>query len=158
MLKKSSKLLGLAAIVAAGIQISSFGVAWAGPVPAASTPELPIVAETDALVQPAHARGYRHAHRRYSRPRYRYRGPRYRRRGYRGPRYRHRRPGYRYRHNGWWYSTPWFLPPYVGPGRSYNRRSHVNWCLSRYRSYNPRTNRFLGYNGVYQICRSPYSR
>ncbi|MDJ0930306.1 MAG: BA14K family protein [Breoghania sp.] len=45
---------------------------------------------------------------------------------------------------------PW--PYYRG------RRTHVDWCLRRYRSYNPRTNRFLGYDGRYHRCRSPYSR
>ncbi len=28
--------------------------------------------------------------------------------------------------------------------------SHVGWCLSRYRSYNPATNRYLTYGGVYR--------
>ncbi|CAN7525672.1 hypothetical protein ASD02_03765 [Ensifer sp. Root1252] len=34
--------------------------------------------------------------------------------------------------------------------------AHVSWCLSRYRSYNPATNRFLTYQGVYRACYSPY--
>jgi hypothetical protein len=38
--------------------------------------------------------------------------------------------------------------------RSYNR--HVNWCLDRYRSYNPATDRFLSYSGNYVRCNSPY--
>ena len=38
--------------------------------------------------------------------------------------------------------------------RGYN--SHVSWCLSRYGSYNPATNRFLAYDGYYKTCRSPY--
>lgn len=41
---------------------------------------------------------------------------------------------------------------YVRRGTS----AHVNWCLSRYRSYNPATNRFLTYRGVYRACYSPY--
>ena len=34
--------------------------------------------------------------------------------------------------------------------------SHVRWCLNRYRSYNPRTDTFLGYDGYRRRCRSPY--
>ncbi|OCP20971.1 MULTISPECIES: BA14K family protein [unclassified Ensifer] len=41
---------------------------------------------------------------------------------------------------------------YVRRGTS----SHVSWCFSRYRSYNPATNRFLTYQGVYRVCYSPY--
>lgn len=52
---------------------------------------------------------------------------------------------------------------YVGPRYGYRERyvrrggsAHVSWCLSRYRSYNPATNRFLSYGGVYKVCHSPY--
>ncbi|MBB1248951.1 BA14K family protein [Rhizobium sp. G21] len=34
--------------------------------------------------------------------------------------------------------------------------AHVRWCLNRYQSYNPATNRFLAYDGYYKVCRSPY--
>lgn len=58
---------------------------------------------------------------------------------------------------------------YIGPGgvwvnpprrqapryyRSYSR--HVRWCLNRYRSYNPETDRYRGYDGRYHRCYSPY--
>ncbi len=33
---------------------------------------------------------------------------------------------------------------------------HVQWCLNRYRSYNPRTNLFMGYDGRRHRCNSPY--
>lgn len=45
---------------------------------------------------------------------------------------------------------------YAPPPRYRRSRSHVNWCLNRYRSYNPRTDQFLGYDGYYHYCRSPY--
>lgn len=51
---------------------------------------------------------------------------------------------------------------YIAPRPIYRERyvrrggSHVSWCLARYRSYNPATNRFLSYGGVYKVCRSPY--
>ncbi|KOF14489.1 hypothetical protein AC244_26995 [Ensifer adhaerens] len=41
---------------------------------------------------------------------------------------------------------------YVRRGTS----AHVTWCFSRYRSYNPATNRFLTYQGVSRACYSPY--
>jgi hypothetical protein len=40
-----------------------------------------------------------------------------------------------------------------GPGAN----QHVEWCEARYRSYNPETNMFLGYDGNYHPCRGPAS-
>ena len=34
--------------------------------------------------------------------------------------------------------------------------AHVEWCLDRYRSYNPATNTYTGYDGLQHICRGPY--
>ena len=42
-------------------------------------------------------------------------------------------------------------PVYRG---GYNR--HVRWCLNRYRTYNPATNRYHAGGGVYPACRSPW--
>lgn len=36
-------------------------------------------------------------------------------------------------------------------------RSHVQWCLDRYRSYNPRTDLYMLRRGVWRHCISPYS-
>lgn len=50
-------------------------------------------------------------------------------------------------------------PVYADPGYRPPRRSwerHVDWCLDRYRSYNPRTNQFLSSSGYYKVCRSPF--
>jgi hypothetical protein len=33
----------------------------------------------------------------------------------------------------------------------------VRWCKKRYRSYNVRTDRYLGYNGKYRRCVSPFT-
>lgn len=51
---------------------------------------------------------------------------------------------------------PIYYPPpvYRPPAGSWN--AHVRWCLDRYRSYNPRTNQYLAYDGYYKVCRSPY--
>lgn len=56
----------------------------------------------------------------------------------------------------WWddgYRRP--PPPPVYGGRNWSR--HVEWCLNRYRSYNPQTNRFLSTSGYFKVCRSPYN-
>ncbi|WP_346914282.1 BA14K family protein [uncultured Roseibium sp.] len=68
---------------------------------------------------------------------------------------------------GGWYRPPpppppggWRRPPpprYGAPPPRYHRSdAHVRWCLNRYRSYNPRTDQYLGYDGYYHYCRSPY--
>lgn len=51
-------------------------------------------------------------------------------------------------------------PVYADPGYRPSRRAwerHVDWCLDRYRSYNPRTNQFLSSSGYYKACRSPFN-
>lgn len=76
---------------------------------------------------------------------------------HRGARYRSRRRGYQHFHGGYWYAFPWWL--YAAPTpRLYDYDSaHVRWCLRRYKSYNPRTDRYLGFDGFYHRCISPYS-
>jgi hypothetical protein len=44
-------------------------------------------------------------------------------------------------------------PGYVQPG--YN--AHQQWCLQRYRSYNPQSDTYLSTSGVYKYCNSPYN-
>jgi len=82
-----------------------------------------------------------------------------------GKRYRNKHSGYRHYHNGWYYNSPWWLAaPLVGGAllgaygapRYNDGNAHVEWCLNRYRSYNPRTDRFLGYDGEYHRCNSPF--
>jgi hypothetical protein len=85
---------------------------------------------------------------------------------YRGKRYRHRRAGYGYNRGGYWYPYAWWLgAAAVGAGVAIASQNdargdgngHVDWCLDRYRSYNPRTDKFLAYSGRYKHCISPYS-
>lgn len=59
-------------------------------------------------------------------------------------------PGYRPRPRPPVYADPGYRPP----GRAWAR--HVDWCLDRYRSYNPRSNQFLSTSGYYKVCRSPF--
>ena len=35
-------------------------------------------------------------------------------------------------------------------------RSHIRWCLRKYRSYNPETNEYRSFSGSYRECISPY--
>jgi hypothetical protein len=70
--------------------------------------------------------------------------------GYRPPYYGYR-PYYRPGVNVYVTPRPYYNQGYVGEGGS-----HVDWCVARYRSYNPATDRFLSYGGVYKICYSPY--
>ncbi len=42
---------------------------------------------------------------------------------------------------------------YYGDGGG---NAHVQWCLSRYRSYDPRSDTFMGYDGYRHRCRAPY--
>jgi len=88
-----------------------------------------------------------------------------------GPRCRYRRGDCRHFYRGYYYVNPWWLVPPVViggsryyeddyyddyPVRSYGRR-HVEWCMDRYRSYNPRTNTWVSYSGDIRQCVSPYS-
>ncbi|MCO6187447.1 BA14K family protein [Rhizobium sp. L1K21] len=62
---------------------------------------------------------------------------------YAGPTYRpreHYRPRHHYR---------------SGTSSAWN--AHVNWCMERYRSYNPRTDTFRTYSGHDRRCHSPYN-
>ncbi|MDQ0324815.1 Ni/Co efflux regulator RcnB [Rhodopseudomonas julia] len=83
-----------------------------------------------------------------------------------GPRYRDRRPGYSHYHDGYYYSTPWWaaagavgaiIGNKMGNSGNSNARSHVAWCNDRYRSYNPRTDTYTGYDGRKHRCDSPYN-
>jgi hypothetical protein len=68
------------------------------------------------------------------------------------PRYhrRHYRPHYGYQ------ERRYYRPRYERPRHYGGRRSHVNWCASRYRTYDPYTNRYHAGGGVYRLCYSPY--
>ncbi|MUO80494.1 BA14K family protein [Agrobacterium vitis] len=40
------------------------------------------------------------------------------------------------------------------PPRVSNR--HIRWCMDRYRSYDPQTNRYIAGDGRMRVCRSPF--
>ena len=50
------------------------------------------------------------------------------------------------------YTQIGFNSPLQGGGSS----AHVHWCLNRYRSYDPSSDTFLGYDGYRHRCNSPY--
>jgi hypothetical protein len=90
-------------------------------------------------------------------PRQTYRPPTYRPPGYQPPVY------YRPRATG----TPNLIyqpptttsvpPPVLPTARTPTLGSqHMQWCLGKYRSFNPTTNRYRTYRGLSQVCRSPY--
>ena len=73
-----------------------------------------------------------------------------------GPRFRTRRGRNRHYYNGFWYTVPFWLGTGYYAGQYYGD-SHIQWCLRRYRSYNPRTDTYRGYDGYDHRCISPYS-
>ena len=54
-----------------------------------------------------------------------------------------------------WVEPRYVRPRYVRP-RAAVRGGHVRWCLNRYRSYNPATDSYRGYDGRYHRCHSPF--
>ena len=72
----------------------------------------------------------------------------------------------RHYHRGRYYETPWWtLPLIIGGSIAANNyddydggygNRHVEWCLDRYRSYNPRNNTWVSYSGNVNQCNSPY--
>lgn len=42
------------------------------------------------------------------------------------------------------------------PPSVYGHYSHVQWCINRYRSYDPRTDTYVPRIGVRARCNSPY--
>ena len=70
----------------------------------------------------------------------------------------------RHFHRGYYYETPWWtLPLIIGGSVAANNyddddydSAHVEWCLDRYRSYNPRDNTWVAYSGRVYQCNSPF--
>jgi len=64
-------------------------------------------------------------------------------------------------HQGYYYENPWWILPLVVGGAiaatsGGGAESHVQWCSSHYRSYNARTDTWVGNNGVRYRCNSGY--
>ncbi len=146
---------GLAAGVIGGAMLLS-GTA---PVSAVTLPSA-------AVTAPAEAGMIEEVHRRYSRRD----GRRHYDRRRHGPRYSYRRPGFRHYYGGHYYSSPWWTGPSIGfgitlpgvtlglGGGGYGGSSgHVQWCLNRYRTYDPSTDTYSPRVGERAYCNSPYN-
>lgn len=151
MARKS--LIAALAMVTAG-SIALPGLSIAAPL---AQPNLPTqVAQGDVTIEPV-AQYWRK-----KKPHYGYN------KQWHGNRYRYRHGAYNHYHNGWYYNSPWWIAgPLIGGAlvgayaapRVYDDGygdGHVQYCFNRYRSYDPRTNTFLGYDGYRHECRGPY--
>jgi len=84
-------------------------------------------------------------------------------RGRHGPRYSYRRPGYRYYRDGYWYGSPWWLGATAGAlvgsaiigSAAASSDGHIEYCLSRYRTYDPQTDTYIGRGGRRYRCVGP---
>lgn len=65
------------------------------------------------------------------------------------------RPRY-YRPRHYYGHRRYYRPRYEQPRYYGGRSAHVRWCLNRYRTYDPSTNRYHAGGGIYRVCRSPY--
>jgi hypothetical protein len=57
------------------------------------------------------------------------------------------------------YYEPYYYQPYYAQSYYYAPAygsGHVRYCLNRYRTYDPRSDTFIGYDGYRHRCRSPY--
>ena len=89
-----------------------------------------------------------------------------------GQRFRHRDRHHRFEFDGFWYSAPfWLGAPYAynsyyddypydyddGYGLyAGDDDDHVQACFARYRSYDPRSDTYMGYDGLRHRCRVGY--
>jgi hypothetical protein len=131
--------------------------------PALAGANLPVINAPAALTKVAYngrhnySRGKRTYRRQARRSNNRHtRNNRHNRQYRQAPRYRHRRRGYNYFYGGFWHAAPFIFFATAYMPRTTYRDSHVEWCLERYRSYDPRTDRFRANNGRQYRCRSPY--
>jgi hypothetical protein len=143
--------------VAAGLIGGAMLLFGTAPASAATLPS-PAFAATGATatVEYVDTRRYDRKHVRYDRYRH-------------GYRYSHARRGYRHYYGGYFYASPWWLAPTLSfglvmpqyapqyaPQYSGQSSGHVQWCHNRFRSYNAATDSYLGYDGQYHRCNSPY--
>jgi hypothetical protein len=154
-MRKSGVYVAAAAIVGGAVALFAPAPATAMVVSgnaAAAMVETTLVEEVRSHRSSRHRSSrHRHSHR-YDRRRH-------------GSRYSYRRPGFTYHYGGYYYAHPWWLGPSVGigvtvpvyPAPGVNLpAAHVQWCINRYRSYDPRTDTYVPRIGVRARCISPY--
>jgi len=164
MSKLTWKIIGLAAVVAAGVQLATMGATSALVLPVPGQPTVSEAGQFDGqlLQVKQKKKSYKYQYRKktskhkYRKKTYKHKSTHHRySRRYHGHRYTHRRHGYGYYYGGYWYASPWWRGPGVVitvPTHRYGS-AHVRRCLNHYRSYNPRTDMFLGYDGRHHRCR-----
>ena len=130
----------LIALAALGAGIVGFSATPAEAMPV-QTPTIKMDAASPLLVEVKHRKYHRGRH---------------------GDRRRYRSQRFRHYHGGYWYDNPWWILPMLGAGIALGSRdrhyggNHVEWCLNRYNSYNPRNNTWRSYSGRVRQCISPY--
>jgi hypothetical protein len=61
------------------------------------------------------------------------------------------------RPGSYWYQKPFLVYRYGDfQNGSHNASSHEAWCSERYRSYDPASDTFMGYDNKRHRCNSPY--
>ena len=154
----SWKMTGLAAAVAVSALLATVGAASALVLPVPGQPTVSEAGQSDSQVLLVESRqrnqynrnrhGYQAQHRRYDGR-------------YHGRRYGYRRHGYGYHYGNYWYASPWWLlaAPTLAitvPTVTFGGDAHVQSCMNRYRSYNPNTDMFMGYDGRLHRCAGTY--
>jgi hypothetical protein len=135
-----------------GCTVLLFGAA---PVSAATLPGPAIAAPGEtAMVEEVQRRRGDRVRRHHSRRHRAHRSRRHARPSFRHHSRRHARRSFRHHHGpsfGFSVIVPGFAVG-LGGGSS----AHVQWCLNRYRSYDPSSDTFLGFDGYRHRCNSPY--
>jgi Ni/Co efflux regulator RcnB len=152
--------------VAAGLIGGTMLLFAAAPASAATLPSLTVAAPAEAgMVEKVQRRGDRRVRRGDRARSYSHRGHRaHRSRSHASRSFRHHRGpsfsrSFRHHHRHYRYGPSIgfsFIVPGVTLGIGGGSSSHVDWCLNRYRSYDPSTDTFLGYDGYRHRCNSPY--
>lgn len=110
--------------------------------------QLPVYRSGNRYNRPAQLPAYRYGNRNNRNYKYANRYPRY---GY-------RRYGYNHYYNGYWYAYPWWLgAATVGAAVASTTYDDSDgaWCASRYRTYDPATNTYIGKGGRRYQCLGP---
>lgn len=157
-------LAGMAAGVVGNIMMLSASA----PASAATLPSLALATSGEVSVETVQYSKRERRARRDRRTRRDHRVRRYDRR-YHGSRYRYARPGFRHYYGGHYYSSPWWYGPSIGfgftipdvtlgltPGYG-GSSAHVQWCMNRYRTYDPATDTYIPRVGERAYCDSPYN-
>ena len=156
--------------LAAGVIGAAMLLSSTAPASAVTLPSAAVTAPAEAgVVEEVQRRGERRVRRGDDRRYSRSDGRRDYDRHKHGSRYSYRRPGYDHYYGGHYYSSPWWIGPSIGfgitiPGPTlgygggYGGQSgHVEWCLNRYRTYDPATDTYIPRVGERAYCNSPYS-